>query len=126
MGFGDSWAQCMSSNSMPVINLDDLSDVKEFIEQIHQAWENAGGEEETTIAALVAAGALTGVDEAALAVLADAVTITVVAYLAACIACMASAGIDALRDLFAQSPPQPFMQDKLADLGIKVGDTATA
>jgi hypothetical protein len=126
MSVADDWAQCMRSNGMPVITLDDLSDVKEFIEEIHSAWENSGGDEEMTLAGLAALGAATGIDEGVLTALAAAGAVTVVAYIAGCISCLASAGLDALKDLFAESPPQSFMSDQLASLGVSVGDTATA
>lgn len=126
MSFSDDWAQCMRSNGLPVITLEDLTDIKDYIEELHSAWENAGGDEEMTLAGLAALGAATGIDEGVLTALAAAGAVTVTAYIAGCVTCLASAGVDALRDLFAQSPPQPFMTDQLASLGISIGDTATA
>lgn len=126
MSFSDDWAQCMRSNGMPVITLDNLGEIKEFIENVHQAWENSGGETEMTLAALAAAGAATGLDEAVLEVLGTAAEITVVAYIAGCVSCLAAVGADALRDLFAQNAPQPFLTQQLADLGVKLEGTATA
>jgi len=116
----------MSSNGLPVITLDDLNEVKEFIEEIHQAWEAAGGDEEMTLAGLAALGAATGIDEGVLTAFAAAGAVTVAAYIAGCIACLASAGIDALKSLFAASAPPDFMAQKLADLGVNLSGSATA
>lgn len=123
MGFGDDWADCMRSKGMPAITFDGLGEIKDFIEELHSAWENAGGEAETTLGALVAVGAVTGIDEAALGAAAG---LTVLVYISACVACLATASFDALRDLFAESPPQPFMAEQLADLGVHLEGTATA
>jgi len=92
MSFSDDFNSCMSSSGLPTPSqvFDSLSDALEFLHTLHNAWENAGGDEEMTLAALVAAGALVGVDETALAALGAAAGITVVAYLAACLACVVS------------------------------------
>ena len=126
MSFSDDFKSCMSSNGLPVPTVEDLNQAKEIIEQVHQAWEAAGGDEQMTIAALVALGAATGVDEEVLAALATAGAITVGAYIAACVGCMASAGVDQLKQLFASNPPQQFMTDLLAQNGIDLADTAAA
>ena len=111
MSFGD----CMRSAGLPVPSIDGLNEAKEFIENLHQAWEAAGGEADTTLAALLAVGAVTGIDEAAVA---GAAAVTVSFYIGACIGCLAAAGVEALKDLFASNPPQDFMAEQLASLGI--------
>jgi len=126
MSFSDDFTSCMSSNGLPVPTVEDLNQAKEIIEQIHQAWEAAGGDEAMTIAALIALGAATGIDEEVLAALGAAAGVTVAVYISGCVRCMASAGIDQLRQLFASNPPQPFMTDLLAQNGINLGDTAAA
>jgi hypothetical protein len=50
----------------------------------------------------------------------------VATYLAGCIACLASAAGSALKDLFAESPPQGFMVDQLASLGVAADGTKVA
>ncbi len=119
MGFGD----CMQSSGLPVPSVDSLNDAKEFIENLHQAWEAAGGEMEMTMTALLALGAITGIDEEAVAAVA---TVTVSAYIAACISCLAAAGVDALKQLFASSPPPDFMSQQLASLGVDLSSSDTA
>jgi hypothetical protein len=85
MGFSDDFAACMSP--LPVPSLDGLDEVAEFLDKVHNAWESAGGNDEVLLSALVAAGAVTGIDEAALG---TAAALTVGAYLAACAGCLAS------------------------------------
>jgi hypothetical protein len=92
MSFLDDFNSCMSSNGLPTPGqvFDSLSDALEFLHQLHTAWESAGGNEEMTLGALVALGAATGIDEAVLAALGEAAEITVLAYAAACLACVVS------------------------------------
>ena len=127
MSFGDDWGNCMRGNGLPIITLEDLSDVKEFIEEIHQAWENSGGDEEMTLGALAALGAATGLDEGILTAIAAAGAITLTAYVAGCVSCLVSAAGSALWDLLsATSPLQPFMVTAFNDLGVQRSGTATA
>lgn len=106
MSFSDDFSNCMSSNGLPTPSgvFDSLSDMSEFLHELHTAWEGAGGEEETTLAALVALGAVTGIDET---VLAGAGAVTVGAYLAACLACVVSAAGSAVWDEI--TGPSPIM-----------------
>jgi hypothetical protein len=113
-----NFTNCMRGRGLPLPTVDSLNEAKDFIEQLHSAWEAAGGEAEITIAALVALGAATGVDETFLAALGGAAAITVSAYLGACFGCFAAVGVGQLRQLFAENPPQPFMVDRLGQLGI--------
>jgi hypothetical protein len=114
------------SNGLPVPTIETLNEAKDFIENLHQGWEAAGGELEMTIGALVALGATTGIDEGILAVLGEIAAVTVAAYISACVGCLAVADIDTLRDLFASNPPQQFMLEQLALNGIDVGQQGNA
>ena len=121
-----AFENCMHAAGLPVISIDDLNEAKEYVEKIHDAWENSGGEVEMTVGALIALGAATGLDEAALAVLGEVAAMTVLAYIAACVACLAKAGIDALRDLFAQNPAPDWMMTGLAENGVSLEDSNSA
>lgn len=83
MSFTSDLEACMSP--LPAPSVDGMEDLVEFLHQVHNAWESAGGEEETLVAGLVAAGAVTGIDEAALAA---AGTVTVAAYVGAVAGCV--------------------------------------
>src|SRR5262249_12800230 len=85
MSFSDDLTSCMSP--LPAPTVEGANELMEFLDQLHSAWESSGGDEEMLLTALVAAGAVTGIDEAALA---TAGTVTVVAYLAALVACSVS------------------------------------
>jgi hypothetical protein len=124
--FSDRFVSCMTGKGLPVPAVESINEVKELAEQLHSAWESAGGETQMTIGALLVVGAATGIDEAALAVLEEAAGILVTVYIGACLVCLAASGIDELRNLFASSPPQPFMRDGLAELGIAVDERGTA
>jgi hypothetical protein len=116
----------MRGSGLPTPTVESLAEAKELIERLHAAWETAGGDTEMTIGALLVIGAATGIDEAALAALQEAAGVVVAVYITACIACLASSGIDALRELFAMSPSQPFMTEELSQLGIDVDEADAA
>ena len=118
-----SFTECMHDKGLPVPSPDSLDDFVEFIDNLHQAWEASGGEADTTLAALVAIGAVTGIDET---ILAAAGTVAVGVYIAACIACLASTPIDLLRDLFKKIELPDFMGQQFASLGIDLSDQAVA
>ena len=82
MSFSDDLTSCMSP--LPAPTVEGADELMEFLDQLHSAWESSGGDEETLLTALVAAGAVTGIDEAALA---TAGAVTVAGYLSALIAC---------------------------------------
>jgi len=88
VSFSSDVQSCMSP--LPVPSLDSGAEALELLHNLHQAWEASGGDAET-VAGLVAAGALVGVDEAALAVLGAVAEATVVAYSAALAACVVAA-----------------------------------
>ena len=121
--FSENWVACMHGNGLPVPDVEGVNEALEFVHKIHSAWENAGGGEELTIAALIAAGAFAGVDEAVLAVLAEAGAVVAAAYLSACIGCIAAVALDDLKGLFAQGELPDFVVAELETQGI---DLATA
>jgi hypothetical protein len=133
MSFSDDFASCMSPLPTPGDILDSASDVAEFMHQLHQAWEASGGEAETTLGAIAALGAATGLDEAVLAAFAAAGSVTVLGYLAACASCVVVAAGSSIWDLIT-SPINPAISSMLAsaanEKGIEQpsgeGTTATA
>jgi len=102
--------------------LDSADDFLEWLEKLHSAWENAGGDEEMLMAALIAAGAVTGIDETAVAALAG---VTVLAYISACAGCLVVAAGSSIWDLIS-STDDSFIKDKLTvaanDKGISKPD----
>jgi hypothetical protein len=93
----------MSPLPTPGAILDSAGEVAEFMHNLHQAWEAAGGEVELTLGALAALGAATGIDEGVLAVLAEAAEVTVLAYLAACASCAVVAAGQSIWSLIASA-----------------------
>ncbi len=83
--FSENWEQCMHGMGLLVPSVEDANEALEFVHKLHSAWENAGGNEQMTIGALIVLGAFVGVDETALAALGVAAEITATAYIAACI-----------------------------------------
>jgi len=124
--FFDNWKQCMNGSGLPVPSVEDANQALEFVHQLHDAWEAAGGDEEMTIGALVAAGALTGVDEATLEVLGLVAQVAVTVYVAACVACLASQALDYLKGRFASNNLPEFMVAALDNQGVSLVDVATA
>src|SRR5260370_38063529 len=109
----------MDDKGLPVPSPDNRYDFVELIDNLHQAWEASGGEADTTLAALVAIGAVTGIDET---ILAAAGTVAVGVYIAACIACLASTPIDLLRDLFKKIDAPDFLGQRFSRLGIDLSE----
>jgi hypothetical protein len=125
--FSDSWKQCMQANSLPVPDLETANEALEFLHKLHDAWENAGGEAELTIGALLVAGALAGtIGAGALEVLGEVAAVTVTLYLSACIACMGSVAIDDLKNLFASGQMPDFVVAELESQGIALENNAVA
>ncbi len=125
--FSDQYAACMHSKGLPAFTLEGLAELKEMLEQLHSAWESAGGEVDQTLGELIALGILAADSGIDVAILGQAAGIAVLAYETASVACMLSAaGSAALRALFASNPPQPFMSQELASLGVPLGDSAVA
>src|SRR5438045_1101685 len=99
--FSKAWIACMHNRGLPVIDVETVGEAIEFLERIRAALEKSGGDGKLTIGALLAAGAIVGVDKAALAVLGEAAQVAAALYLGACIGCMGSVARDELKRLFA-------------------------
>ena len=121
--FFGNWEQCMHGQGLPVPNAEDAKEALELLHKLHSAWENAGGDEAMTIGALLAAGAITGIDEEILGAVAQVV---VVVYISACIACITSVAIDDLRGLFASNEIPDFVVAELNNQGIDLANEANA
>jgi hypothetical protein len=124
--FSESWEHCMHDKGLPVPSVEDANEALELVDKIHQAIENAGGEAEVTIGALIVAGALVGVDEAALAVLSEVAQVAAALYISVCIACLASVALDDLKGLFASNDLPDFVVAELEGQGVDLGGEAHA
>ncbi|MCC8400460.1 hypothetical protein LJ655_00895 [Paraburkholderia sp. MMS20-SJTN17] len=123
--FSDRWSQCMQGSGFPVPTVDDVNEALDFLHKLHDASENSGGAE-VTIGALLAAGAVTGVDEAVLATLGEVAAVAVGVYIGACIACMGSVALDDLKGLFASNEVPDFVVAQLNGQGVDLGGTVNA
>ena len=112
MSFSSDFTSCMSPLPTPGAVLDDAAEFMDWLEQLHGAWENAGGEEEMTLAALLALGAFTGVDETFVAAVGASAEITVVAYITACAGCLVSAAGSSIWGLITASS-DTYIKDQL-------------
>ncbi|NML65451.1 hypothetical protein HHL22_09565 [Hymenobacter sp. RP-2-7] len=124
--FSDQWAGCMHSSGLPVPDVEDANEALEVLDKIHSAWENAGGEAELTIGALLATGLLTVAGGAVVPVLEEIVTVTVAAYLGACIGCLGSVAYDSLKSLFASGQLPAFVVAELESQGVDIQNEAVA
>ncbi len=115
--FSEGWEQCMHSSGLPVPNVEDANEALEFLHKLHSAWENAGGDEQLTIGALLALGAVVGFDEGALAVLGEVAQVAAVLYLSACVGCLAAVAFDDLRRLLASNELPDFVVAELGNQG---------
>lgn len=113
MSFSDDFAQCMSPLPTPGQILDSADQIVEFLDQLHTAWESAGGDMEMTLGALAALGAATGLDESVVAILATAGEVLVSAYIGDCVRCLTSAAASSVWDLISSNDTQPWLQDQL-------------
>jgi hypothetical protein len=115
MSFSDDFSSCMSSNSLPSPGdiADSVGDLLEFVDKLHTAWESAGGDDEMLIGGLVALGAATGIDEAVLAALGEAASVTVLAYIAACVACAVTAAGSSIWSRISASDTPSWLQGQL-------------
>lgn len=125
MGFSSDFAACMSPLPTPGQIGDSTAEVLEVLHKLHDAWEAAGADEEMALAALVALGAATGIDEEVLAALGQAVAqaaaITVVAYIAACVACVVSCGGSSVWNLIKSGATPSWLQGQLTAEAEKQG-----
>jgi hypothetical protein len=124
--FFESWQACMHRNGFPVPSVEDAKEAVELLHQLNQALENAGGEVEMTIGALIAAGALVGIDEGVLVVLGDVAQVAATVYIGTCIGCIGSVALPDLRRLFASNELPGFVVDQLNGNGIDLTITAVA
>jgi hypothetical protein len=108
MSFSSDLTSCMSP--LPAPTVEGVEDFVEWIHQVHNAWESSGGESETLLAGLVAAGAVTGIDEAALAAAGAA---TVMAYLAVATGCMVSVLAGSVWDVITAPVTPVWLQSQL-------------
>ena len=122
--FSDAWVGCMQGSGFPVPDVQTVNEAVEFIEEIHSAWENTGGDEQLLVGALITGGAIVGVDEAALAVLGAVAEVAVLTYLSACMSCLGSTAFDELKGLFAAGKLPAFVLSQLDTNGIDVRDEA--
>ncbi|EEA01123.1 hypothetical protein BH160DRAFT_3557 [Burkholderia sp. H160] len=123
--FSDRWTQCMQGSGFPVPTVEDANEALDFLDKLHNALENSGGAD-VTIGALLAAGAVTGVDEAILATLGEVATVAVGVYIGACVACLGSVAFDDLKGLFASNAVPDFVVAQLNSQGVDLGGTVTA
>jgi hypothetical protein len=124
--FSEAWAGCMRGNGLPVPDIETANEALEFVDKLHSAWENAGGGEELTIGALVAAGALVGADEAVLSVLGEVAQVAAILYLTTCVTCLGSVALDDLKGLFAQNQVPNFVVAQLENQGVDLQNSANA
>ena len=108
MSFSDDLTNCMSP--LPAPTVEGADELMEFLDQLHSAWESSGGDDEMLLSGLVAAGAVTGIDEAALA---TAGTVTVVAYLSALVACSVSILASDVWDVITSDVTPTWLQSDL-------------
>ena len=71
-----------------------------------------------TIGALLAAGAIVGVDESALAVLGEVAQVAALLYITACIGCLASVALDDLKERFASNDLPAYVVEELNKEGV--------
>jgi len=125
MSFESDLQSCLSP--LPAPTVDGMSELVEFLHQLHSAWENAGGDEETLVTALVAAGAVTGIDEAALAAAGE---LTVAAYVGALAGCITAVLATDVWDWISSSSTEDWLQQALVAQaqaqGIQQPDSGTA
>ena len=123
--FSEKWGQCMRGKGLPVPDIDGVNEAVELLDHIHQAIENTG-DAEVTIGVLLAAGAIVGVDEAALTVLGEVAQVAAALYLLECTSCLGSVAIGELRGLFASNDVPDFMVEQLKSQGVELSNEAVA
>lgn len=108
MSFSDDLTSCMAP--LPAPTVEGADELMEFLDQLHSSWESSGGDDEMLLSGLVAAGAVTGVDEAALA---TAGAVTVAAYLSALVACSVSILASDVWDVISADVTPSWLQSDL-------------
>ena len=120
--FSEALAQCMRDKALPAPNVETAREVLEFLDKLHSAWENAGSSETLTVGELIASGALAGASEDAMLVLGLAAGAAVQVYITACLFCLASGAIGALKDLLARGELPDFVVAELDKQGIDMAN----
>jgi hypothetical protein len=128
--FSDRFVGCMSGKNLPAPVLESANDVLEFIHQAHSSIEALGFNPEVTLAEFIPVAIAAGLiaPEVGAAILEGGEVVggvLLIALLTACVACLVSAAGPSLGDLFASNPPDAFVQEQLAQLGIDI-ETAVA
>jgi hypothetical protein len=123
--FSDRFVGCMTGKNLPAPVLESANDVLEFIHQAHSAIEALGFSPEVTLAEFIAAAVAGGfIAPAAGATILEGGEVVgevlAIAFLVACVACLVSAAGPSICDLFASNPPEPFVQEQLAQLGVNI------
>jgi hypothetical protein len=111
--------------------LETANDVLEFIHKAHSALEALGASPEMTLAEFVAAAVAAGLIApgvgGALLEGGEAVgEVLVIAFLTACVACLVTAAGPSIAGVFASNPPDPFVREQLAQLGVNVDEPGSA
>lgn len=88
MAFKDDFTRCLAPFPPPAQIMRSGLDVAPALSRIWRAWRDAGGSAGLLLQTIVAAGAVLGIDEAALAA---AGAITVATYITSCAVCAVSA-----------------------------------
>lgn len=88
MAFIDDFSKCLSPLPTPAALIANSSDVTNSLISIARAWRAAGGTNDILLQTLVAIGAVTGIDEAALTA---AGGVAVVTYISLCASCAVTA-----------------------------------
>jgi hypothetical protein len=109
MSFNDDVASCMSP--LPAPTIDGVEEFGEWLHEVFNAFENSGGEAEGLMVTLVAAGAVSGLSEAAFAAVGTA---TVLSYLAVATGCMVKAAAPDIWHLITDPATPPWLQAQLA------------
>ena len=127
--FSDAWASCMRSKGLPVpADIESASEAVEFLGHINEAIENAGGDAQLTIEALMllGGGSIAGVDAAGVVVLGGIAQTVAAVYIFKAAGCLGSAAGDQIRHLFASNQLPDFMVAQLQANGVELSDTAVA
>lgn len=119
--FFENWKQCMQGNGLPIPKVEDATEALHFLEQLHQAWENSGGEVEMTIGALASAGGA-GLSEEVLIAIGVAADVVIVLYINQGIGCLSSVALDELKRLFADNELPEFVVAELDNKNISLAN----
>jgi len=118
----------MSTKGMPVPHVEDVDEAVELLHQLHSAAENAVVEPDqiVTIGTLIASGALTGMSEGALVILAGVAQTAAAVYITESLACLSAVAAQAVKQLFANNELPDFAAEELRSQGFELEAEATA